>query len=177
MNAEGVFNVFFDEDGPGASSSLVGTATTLSFSGLASKAGGLPTNLGRGIAAGAFGPFPFFLLEAKGSSLGFFRMTLDLLSSSSSSRVGTTVASFESVFSRSRFFPSILFLSFSSLGPDCTCFSGSSAPTPKLDRHQIVRCKCTEEKIFTVEDAASLLRVPFRGLSWVPQVFSWALTR
>jgi len=45
LNAEGTFNVFFDEDGPGASSSSVGTATTLSFSGLVSKAGGLPASL------------------------------------------------------------------------------------------------------------------------------------
>ena len=53
------------------SSSMVGAATTLSLSGLVSNAGGLPSLLGE-TAAGAFSPLPFFLLEAKGSTLVFF---------------------------------------------------------------------------------------------------------
>lgn len=45
LDVEAVFNVFFDEDGTGVSSVSVGAATTFSFSGLVSKAGGLPASL------------------------------------------------------------------------------------------------------------------------------------
>ena len=130
---------------------------------------------------GTFNPFPFFLLGAKGSSLGFFWITLALLSSSSSSEVGLAAVSLESVSSRARFFPSILFLSFSSPGPDFACFSGSSAPTPKLKGRQtavhIWVNKRRVEATLTVEGAALFLRVPFRNLSWGPKAFSWASTK
>lgn len=61
-------NVFFDEEGPGVSSSF-GTVIT---PGLVSNGGEVPASSRGGTVAGALGPFPFFLLEAKGSSLGFF---------------------------------------------------------------------------------------------------------
>ena len=72
LGVEVVLNTCFEEDGPGALSSLAGAATTFSFTGLVSKAGGVPASLWGGAAGGTFNPLPFFLLEAKGSSLGFF---------------------------------------------------------------------------------------------------------
>lgn len=122
----------FDEDGPVESSSLA-MISIFSISGLVPKAGGLPASLRGETAAGVFNPFPLFLPGENGSNLSFFWMTLDLLSSSSSSGVERSVEPLKLVSSRPRLFPSILFLSFSSPGPDFTCFSGNSAPTPKLE--------------------------------------------
>jgi hypothetical protein len=136
LDVEAVFDIFFDEEDPGVASSSAWAASTISFSDFASNAGGLPASFRGGAATGTSSPFPFFLVGAKGSNLCFFWITLDLLSSSSSSEVGLAAVLLKSVSSRARFFPSILFLSFSSPGPDFACFSGSSAPTPKLKGHQ-----------------------------------------
>jgi hypothetical protein len=176
LDVEAVFDIFFDEEDPGVASSSAWAASTISFSDFASNAGGLPASFRGGAATGAFNPFPF-LLGAKGSSLGRFWITLDLLSSSSSSGVGMVVASFGFVSSRSRFFPSILCLSFDSPGPDLTCFSGSSAPTPKLDGYQNSSSQKKSGLRLTVGGVALFLRVPSRGLSWEPRVFSWASTK
>ena len=173
-----MFSVLFDEDGPGVSSSLKEAVTP--FPGLVSKSGGVPASLRGGTMAGTLSPFPFFLFEAKGSSLGFFWITLDLLSSSSSSGVWTAAASFESGPSRSRLFPSILCLSFNSPGPDLTCFSGSSAPTPKLEGASLSNTSPQRERWgirLTVGGDALFPRVPFQSLSWGPKAFSWASTR
>ena len=72
LDVEALFNTFFDEDGPGASSSMAKTAVPFSLSGLVSKAGGVPASLRGGAIVGTSSPFPFFLFGAKGSSLGFF---------------------------------------------------------------------------------------------------------
>lgn len=97
--------------------------------------------------ADAFNPLPFFLVEANGSNLVFFRKTLDLLSSSSSFGAGMTVEPLKFVSSRSRLFPSILLLSFNSPGPDLASFSGSSTPTPKLEGYQIAVFKSEKEEL------------------------------
>jgi hypothetical protein len=157
----------FDEDGPGGSSSLVGID---SFPGFVLKAGKLPASLCGGIKASVFSPLPFFLLGANGFNLGFFWMDLDLLSSSSSSGVGTSAGPLKFVSSRFRLFPSILFLSFSSPGPDFTCFSGSSAPTPKLEGSQTVVYRSAEE----VSGQSSPWRESHYLFQFLLKVFFWS---